>query len=121
MRKLPFILTAAAACAATLSLSGSAQAGTIAGAEGVRAALADLSAIEKVHCTPGRVHRRTPPHDGCYRSVYRAPVYPSYGYGYGPYAYGYPYAYRPGLSVGIGFGRPWGGYWGPGYGIGFGF
>jgi hypothetical protein len=116
MHKLTPLIAAAAVCAAAVSFAGRAEAGALAGAEGVRAAADEASIIEKVHCRPGRVHHRGWPHDGCRRAVYRAPVYP-YAYGYGPYAYGYPYGYyRPGISVGVG---GWG--WGPGVGIGFGF
>jgi hypothetical protein len=115
MRKLALSLTAAAIGAAALLLAGSAHAGALAGADGIRAALDQVGSVEKVHCTPGRLHRRTPPYDGCYRSVYRAP----YPYAYGPYAYGYPYYYRPGVSIGIGVG-PYG-YWGPRWGFGWGF
>ncbi|HSL69885.1 MAG TPA: hypothetical protein VK864_06555 [Longimicrobiales bacterium] len=110
MRKLGLSLTAAAIGAAALTLAGSAEAGALAGADGIRAALDGVSVVEKVHCTPGRLHRRTWPYDGCYRRVYRTYPYP-YAYAY-PYPYGYPYyRYRPGAGV----------YWGPGWGIGFGF
>jgi hypothetical protein len=130
MHKSNLLIAAAVICAAGSMLVGRADAGALAGAEGTRAAIADMNLIETVHCTPGIAHRRSPPYDGCYRRAYRtAPAYPaysaypSYGYGYAPYAYGgYPY-YRPGLSVGIGVGgwghRGWG--WGPGVGIGFGW
>jgi hypothetical protein len=119
MHKFTPLIAAVAVCAAGVSLAGRAEAGALTGAEGPRAAVADLGLIEAVHCTPGFAHRRTPPRDGCYRRVYRAP-YPAYSYGYGPYAYGYPYGYyRPGIGIGIG---GWGHRgWGPGVGIGFGW
>jgi hypothetical protein len=126
MLKLTPILAAAAVCAAGMSLAGRAEAGALAGAEGLLPALDQMSITETVHCTPGIAHRRSPPYDGCYRRAYRAAPaysygYPSYGYGYGG---GYPYGYyRPGFSVGVGVGgwghRGWG--WGPGVGIGFGW
>jgi hypothetical protein len=124
MHKLTPLIAAAAVCAAAVSLAGRAEAGALAGAEGPRAAVADLGLIEAVHCTPGFAHRRSHPRDGCYRRVYRAPAYPAYSYGYGPsYGYGgYPYGYyRPGIGIGVGgWGhRGWG--WGPGVGIGFGW
>jgi hypothetical protein len=116
MHKL--MLAAAAVCALSAPLAGRAEAGALAGAEAIRPALDTINTTEAVHCVPGRVHRRSPPYDGCYRSVQRAPAYPyaySYPYGYG-YAPGY-YGWGPGVS--IGFGRR--GYWGPGIGFGFGF
>jgi hypothetical protein len=121
MHKSNLLIAAAVICATGVVLTGRAHAGALAGAEGMRAAIADVNLIETVHCTPGIAHRRSPPYDGCYRRAYRAPAYPAYGYGYAPYAYGgYPY-YRPGLSVGIGVGG-WGHrHWGPGVGIGFGW
>jgi hypothetical protein len=123
MHKFTPLIAAAAVCAAGVSLVGRADAGALAGADGLRPALDQMNITETVHCTPGFAHRRTPPRDGCYRRVYRAPAPAySYGYGYGPYAYGYPYGYyRPGISIGVGgWGhRGWG--WGPGVGIGFGW
>jgi hypothetical protein len=120
MPKSMLLIAATAVCALSIPLADRAQAGALAGAEGLRPALDEMSVTEKVHCRRGRVHHRGWPHDGCSRAVYRAPAYPYYGYGYGPYAYGYPYGYGPGVRVGIG--RPWGwGGWGPGVGIGFGW
>ena len=121
MHKFTPLIAAAAVCVAGVSLASRADAGALAGADGLRPALDEMSLAEKVHCRPGRVHHRGWPHDGCSRRVYRAPAYPAYGYG--PYAYGYPYGYGPGVSVGVGVGgwghRGWG--WGPGVGIGFGW
>ena len=64
-----------------------------------------------------------------YYPYYRYPYYPYYGYGYPYYGYGYPYyPYGPGLTIGLGFGFPYGavsvglgysyGYYG-GYGYGY--
>jgi hypothetical protein len=126
MHKLTLTLATAAAC--TLGASLTAQAGTLGGAHGIRAALDQISVVEPVHCIPGRVHRRSPPYDGCYRSVRRyyapraygyaprayryAPYYGGYGYGYGRHYYG-----GPRIGIGIGFG----GHRHGGLGLGFGF
>lgn len=122
MRKLALTLTAAAACALGLSLTGGAQAGVI-GAEGIRAAFDQVRIVEPVHCTPGRAHRRSPPYDGCYRTSrrYHAPrgYYVSRPFVYVPltHTYGYRRHYydSPGFSVGIHTGRR------GGYGFGYGW
>ena len=93
MHKFTPLIAAAAVCAAGVSLASRAEAGALAGADGLRPALDQMSITETVHCTPGIAHRRSHPRDGCYRRVYRAPA-PAYSYGYGPsYGYGgYPMA-----------------------------
>jgi hypothetical protein len=136
MRKLALSLTAAAIGAAVLALAGHAEAGTLAGADSIRAALDGVSITENVHCTPGYVHRRAPPYDGCWRRAYYAPAYRyAYPYGGSPYRYGWgggpgvgigigvgPYGYWGGPRVGIGFGvGPYGHWGGPRVGVGFGW
>ena len=117
MPRLKSIIAAAAVCAIGATLAGRAEAGALAGAEGVRPALAPMNVIATVHCTPGYEHRRRWPYDGCPQPVYRGHAfrYDSFG----PHAYGYPNYYRPGLSFGVGA-NPYG-YWGPGMSVGFGF
>jgi hypothetical protein len=109
MRKISLTLATAAACALGVSLAQPASAGALAGAETLRTAGDALSLVETVHCTPGRVHRRSWPYDGCRARVYRAPVYRA-PYVYGGYSYygGYPYGYAPGISFGFGYGPRWG-------------
>ena len=115
MRKLALTLTAAAACTLGLSLTG-AQAGVI-GAEGIRAALDQVRMVEPVHCLPGRVHRRSPPYDGCYRTSRRYYAPRPYVYAPLPYTYGYRrHYYSPGISFGFNTGRRH-----SGYGFGFGW
>jgi hypothetical protein len=95
-----------------LSLSGGAQAGAL-GAEGIRAALDQLPIVEPVHCLPGRVHRRSPPYDGCYRTSRRYYAPRPYAYAPAPYPYyGYRQHYYGGPVVSFGFstGRRHGGY-----------
>jgi hypothetical protein len=127
MRKL--MLAAAAVGALAVPLASRADAGALGGAEGLRAATDDVSVVLNVHCTPGRVHRRVAPLDGCWRRAYHAPVVvaprvaawgPGWGawgpgWGWGRPAFGYA-GWRPG----IGIGRPWGwGGWRGGIGWGW--
>ena len=99
MHKFTPLIAAAAICVAGVSLASRAEAGALAGADGLRPALDEMSLTEKVHCRPGRVHHRGWPHDGCLRASIGRPAYPASGMV--PYAYGYPYGYGPGVSVGV--------------------
>jgi hypothetical protein len=110
MRKLALTLTAAAACTLGASLTDRAQAGALGGADGIRAALDQVRIVEPVHCLPGRVHRRSPPYDGCYRTSRR--YYAPQPYAYAPYPYGYRQHYygSPGISFSFGSGRRHSGY-----------
>ena len=107
MHKFTLTLAAAAACALGVSHTDRAQAGTLSGAEGIRAALDQIRVIETVHCIPGRVHRRSPPYDGCYRTSRRYYAPRSYAYAPAPYPYGYRQHYygSPGISFGFSTGR----------------
>ena len=101
MHKFTPLIAAAAVCVAGVSLASRADAGALAGADGLRPALDEMSLTEKVHCRPGRVHHRGWPHDGCSRApCIGHPAYPAYAL-WVPYAYGYPYGYGPGVSVGV--------------------
>jgi len=109
-------LAAAGACAPILLLTDRAQAGALSGAEGIRAALDQVRVVETVQDRPGRVHRRSPPYDGCYRTTRR--YYAPQPYAYAPYPYGYRQHYygSPGISFGFSTGRRH-----SGYGLGWGW
>jgi hypothetical protein len=113
MKKLTLMLAAGAVGALAVSAATRTQAGALSGAEGIRIAIDDVSAIQNVRYGR-RVYRAA-----YVRPVYRAPIRravavgtaatvaaAAYPYAYGssyPYAYGstsYPYSYRyaPGYS-----------------------
>jgi hypothetical protein len=125
MHKLTPFIAAAAVCAVSVSLAGRADAGALAGAEGVRAAADGISVVERVVCRPGVVHASTWPFDGCPRGVYWGrDDAPATAAGTRPHFYGWgPSGYRVGVGP-AGYAAPgftWGwaglGYdWGYGYG-----
>ena len=125
MHKFTPLFAAAAVCAVSVSLVGHAEAGALAGAEGVRAAADGISVVEKIVCRPGVVHAATWPFDGCPRGVYWGrDDAPATAAGTRPHFYGWgPSGYRVGVGP-AGYAAPgftWGwaglGYdWGYGYG-----
>ena len=100
MHKLTPFIAAAAVCAVSVSLVGRAEAGALAGAEGVRAAADGISVVEKIVCRPGVVHAPTWPFDGCPRGVYRGrDDGPATAAGLRPHFYGWgPSGYRVGVG-----------------------
>jgi hypothetical protein len=132
MKNLTLMLAAGAVGALAVSAATRTEAGALSGAEGIRIAIDDVSAIESVRY--GRVYRGGV---GVGR-VYRAPVRRAVAYGaaatgaayssYNPYAYGYApgyssYGYAPDINshlgdgVGIGIQRA-GGYSDSAFGFG---
>jgi hypothetical protein len=115
MHKLTPLFVAAAVCGVSVSLVGRADAG-------VRAAFDGMSVVEKVVCTPGVVHARTWPFDGCPRGVYRGrDDGPATAAGTRPHFYGWgPSGYRLGVGP-SGYVAPGGYGWvGLGYDYGYG-
>jgi hypothetical protein len=118
MQKL--MLAAAAVCALSAALAGRADAGALAGAEGIRPALDSLNVVGSVVCRPGQPHAGTWPPDGCPRGVYHGPDDTiAAASGDRPHFYGW----GPGFRVGVGpvgvFGHS--NYWGPVYDKGAGW
>jgi hypothetical protein len=128
MHKVTPLFAAAAVCAFCAALAGRAEAGALAGAEGVRAAIDGVNVVENVVCRPGVVHARTWPYDGCPRGVYRGKDDPfavangsrPHFYGWGPSGYragvgpsGYvaPYAGYGWVTLGADWGYPYGWAW----------
>jgi hypothetical protein len=105
MHKL-MLLTAGAACALTVSIATRADAAALGGAEGIRIALEDMSAVETV------AYRRA--------VVYRAPVRRAVAVGTAAniaavhpfFRPSYAYGYAPGWGVGYGGWVPRAGYGG---------
>ena len=75
MHKFTPLIAAAAVCVAGVSLASRADAGALAGADGLRPALDQLSITETVHCTPGAHHRGCRHATDVIARVYRAPAY----------------------------------------------
>ena len=95
MHKL--MLAAAAVCALSAPLAGRAEAGALAGAEGIRPALDSLNIVGSVVCRPGQPHAGTWPPDGCPRGVYRGSDDTAAG-GARPNFYGWGFGFRSGVG-----------------------
>ena len=143
MRKLTLLLTAGAVGALVVSVATRTEAGALSGAEGIRIASNDVSAIQNV-LYGRRVYRRAAYGGALYRAPVRravaygaaataataaygyAPGYGSYGYAPGGNSYGYApgygsYGYGPSIHEQLGDGsiqRAGGGYSDAAFGFG---